>query len=116
MRDYQRDALSATHLIHETIASRRDSVDEASERIMQAIGALPCARGNLEDISLALSEALANAVVHGNREDPNKKVEVCALCDSPDYFRLIVTDEGQGFQPDAVADPTVAQNLMSSHG
>jgi serine/threonine-protein kinase RsbW len=73
-------------------------------------------RGSLDDISLALSEALANAVIHGNREDPNKKVDICALCESPDQFRLVITDEGQGFQPDTVADPTMRENLLSNHG
>jgi serine/threonine-protein kinase RsbW len=116
MRDYQPDSASATHPIQETIASRRDSVDGASERIMQAVERLPCARGSLDDISLALSEALANAVIHGNREDPNKKVDICALCDSPDQFRLVITDEGQGFQPDAVPDPTLGENTLSNHG
>ena len=116
MCDYQPDVSTATHVIRETIASRRDSVDEASERIMQAVAALPCARGSLDDISLALSEALANAVVHGNREDPDKNVDVCAACEGPDQFTLVITDEGRGFLPDAVADPTAADNLLSSHG
>jgi hypothetical protein len=74
---------------------------------MQAIGALPYVHGNLEDISLALSEALANAVVHGNREDPNKKVEVCALCDSPDYSVLSSRMRGR------VSSPTQWQTRRS---
>jgi serine/threonine-protein kinase RsbW len=115
MRAYEPD-LPLTHLIHGTIGSCRDSVDKESEHILQAIGALPCAQGSLDDISLALSEALANAVLHGNREDPDKKVHICAACEAPDRFMLAVTDEGQGFDPAATGDSTAPGNLLLNHG
>ena len=116
MCDYKSDTSALTPLIHETIDSRRDLVDQAAERIMLAVGALPCAKGSLDDISLALSEVLANAVVHGNREDPEKKVDICATCEGPDQFTLVVTDEGRGFDPAAICDPTGADNLLTNHG
>jgi serine/threonine-protein kinase RsbW len=116
MRACELDLPLTTHLIRATIGSCRDSVDRESEYILQAIGALPCAQGNLDDIALALSEALANAVLHGNRGDPYKKVHICAACEAPDRFMLAVTDEGQGFDPAAIGDPTVPDNLLLKHG
>lgn len=116
MSDFQPDTPNGTDRIHATIESRREIVDKASERIMDAIAALPCTHGALDDISLALSEALANAVLHGNGEDPEKKVDVSAVCEGPGQFTLVVTDEGQGFDAAAVGDPTVGGNLLSNHG
>ena len=50
------------------------------------------------------------------REDPDKTVDVYAACEGPDQCTLVITDEGQGFDPEAVANPTAAENLLSSHG
>jgi serine/threonine-protein kinase RsbW len=116
MHDSNLVSALAPHLIHETIVSRRETVDKAGERIMQLVATLPCAQGSLEDISLALSEALANAVVHGNQGDPEKSVDICAACDGPERFTLVVTDEGDGFDPELVPDPTCADHLMCGHG
>lgn len=112
-------AFDTTHLtlaLQETIASRRSDVDQAVGRIMQIVRRLPCASATCEEIELALSEALANAIVHGNREDPAKKVDICAACEGDDRLLLIVTDEGKGFDPTSVADPTAVTNLMETHG
>ena len=116
MQVYKPDLPTTTHLIQRTVGSCRNSVDKESEHILKAIGALPCAQGNVDDIGLALTEALANAVLHGNREDPDKKVHICAACEAPDRFMLAVTDEGTGFDPVATGDPTAPDNLLLNHG
>ncbi len=61
-------------------------------------------------IELALAEALENAVVHGNRKDRHKLVQVRCRCDSGTGISLVVKDQGQGFDPNAVADPTTLDN------
>lgn len=61
-------------------------------------------------IRLALDEALANAIRHGNGCNAEKKVMVeYAITD--EAFRITVCDEGPGFKPDAVPDPTLDENL-----
>lgn len=61
-------------------------------------------------IRLALDEALSNAVRHGNCGDPTKQVTVeYAINDHG--FKASVTDEGCGFQPDELPDPTLKENL-----
>jgi serine/threonine-protein kinase RsbW len=58
---------------------------------------------------------LVNAVVHGNRLDPKKTVHVeCEV--SPEYVRLEVTDEGQGFDPVNVPDCTLEERLEAPSG
>jgi serine/threonine-protein kinase RsbW len=56
-------------------------------------------------IHLAVYEALINAIVHGNGEDLSKKVHfVCRL--SPHRIHVEITDEGPGFAPESLPDPT----------
>jgi serine/threonine-protein kinase RsbW len=59
---------------------------------------------------------LANAIIHGNREDPSKKVEIYGACEGHEKLLLVITDEGQGFDPAAIPDPTRAENIFSGHG
>ncbi|MBI1336746.1 MAG: ATP-binding protein [Phycisphaera sp.] len=66
-------------------------------------------------IRLALDEALANAIHHGNRDDANKKVTV-RYSATPQEVRITVCDEGPGFVPDTVPDPTSEENLIKPHG
>lgn len=61
-------------------------------------------------IRLALDEALSNAIRHGNSGDSQKRV-VVEYGMKDDAFQVSVTDEGHGFIPDKVPDPTLAENL-----
>jgi len=66
-------------------------------------------------INLALEEALVNAVQHGNRSDPSKNVHFsCKLTRSLAKFR--VEDEGDGFDPSAVPDPTDDDHILIASG
>ncbi|MCH2126888.1 MAG: ATP-binding protein [Pirellulaceae bacterium] len=66
-------------------------------------------------IHLALEEALVNAIKHGNRLDPNKEVEVDVRI-SNTHFKISIADEGDGFIPEDVPDPTAQENLESPSG
>jgi serine/threonine-protein kinase RsbW len=61
-------------------------------------------------VRLALEEALINAVKHGNQLDPTKKVRVVYRV-VRERFDIIITDEGPGFDPQDVPDPTALENL-----
>lgn len=64
---------------------------------------------------VGVTEALANAVLYGNRCDPSKSVRVdVSLC--PSRVVLRVVDEGHGFDPESVPDPTLPANLQQSGG
>jgi len=66
-------------------------------------------------LKVVLSEALSNAIVRGNREDRAKWVDVRAELD-PDVIRLEVTDEGPGFDPNAVPEPIRPEQLDEANG
>ena len=64
---------------------------------------------------VSITEALANAVLYGNGGDPDKYVRVEVALDQS-RVDLRVMDEGEGFDPDAVPDPTLPENLDRSGG
>lgn len=66
-------------------------------------------------VRAAVGEALSNAVLYGNRQDPSRRVRVGAEM-RPREVRITVTDEGDGFDPDAVPDPTRPDRVQESHG
>lgn len=61
-------------------------------------------------IKLALEEALVNAIKHGNQMDRSKCVRISYQL-RPDRFEVHISDEGPGFDPGDVPDPTAAENL-----
>lgn len=64
---------------------------------------------------VGVAEALANAMMYGNARDPGKHVILEAWC-APDRVRVRITDEGAGFDPDSLPDPTLPQNVPRSRG
>jgi serine/threonine-protein kinase RsbW len=63
-----------------------------------------------------LTEALANAVVHGAKSDPSKIVECDVACDDKHGILIVVRDPGPGFDPSKIADPCQGENIYSNHG
>lgn len=66
-------------------------------------------------LMVSLTEAVNNAIVHGNKSDPSKKVMLC--CEVlPGWLLIMVTDEGGGFSPGKVKNPLAKKNLMKESG
>jgi serine/threonine-protein kinase RsbW len=65
---------------------------------------------HLFGVNLAVEEALVNAIKHGNHEEPGKQVHV-EFHLSEDRFYVRIADEGEGFDPADVPDPTADENL-----
>ena len=66
-------------------------------------------------VHMAMEEAVMNAIKHGNKRDPSKSVRVVITL-SGNQFHACVTDEGKGFDPEAVPDPTLDENLEKTCG
>lgn len=66
-------------------------------------------------ILVATLEAVNNAIIHGNKTDSRKKVSVGFLYVNPN-LSVVVTDEGPGFSPDNIPDPTAPENIENLHG
>jgi len=99
-----------------TLAADRKAVDPVVQSIMKVVREMNCASGREDAIELALSEALANAVVHGAGSDPSKLIECDVACDEERGMLIVVRDPGPGFDPANLVDPCVGENIYSSHG
>jgi len=66
-------------------------------------------------IDMAVREAVTNAVLHGNHQDDNKTVDI-VLKSSPDAVEISVHDQGPGFNPEDVPDPTAKENILKASG
>jgi serine/threonine-protein kinase RsbW len=71
--------------------------------------------GSREKVQLCLVEALRNAVSHGNRSDFSKKVRLRVFA-TPREWGFLVEDEGEGFDPNAVPDPSGEDLLWNESG
>lgn len=67
------------------------------------------------NILIALTEAVTNAIMHGNKQDANKHVDV-NYTKKDQELCFIITDQGPGFDPSALPDPTAPENLEKPTG
>src|SRR6266404_5701730 len=86
------------------------------DRLMKLIEGSQCVPGREFDVELALREALGNAVVHGNKEDPGKKVHIRCRCGPGKGISIIVTDQGKGFDFGKVLANGVTADPAAAHG
>lgn len=92
------------------------AISPAVDAIMEVVREIGCAEGHEDDVELAVREALANAVRHGAGNDPEREVSCCVACDPERGMLVVVSDSGQGFDPDSLPNPLFGQNLYESHG
>jgi serine/threonine-protein kinase RsbW len=86
------------------------------DRLIRSIEESHCVLGEEPAVELALREALNNAVLHGNRLDPCKLVQVHCRCEPGKGVSVVVKDQGRGFDPTAIPDPSAVGNLEAEHG
>jgi serine/threonine-protein kinase RsbW len=99
-----------------SLSAQRSAVEPVVVQVMEAIREVKCVNGKADAIELALNEALANAVIHGAKEDPKKTVECLVACDEDRGVLIIVRDPGPGFDPATIPGCTVGENVYSNHG
>lgn len=92
------------------IPSDLGEVRRIQSDIKEALAAAHFDEKDLFAVELALEEALVNAIKHGNQLQPEKKVRVSYTV-RPDRFDIRIEDEGVGFCPREVPDPTLPENL-----
>ncbi len=98
------------------IPSEVKAISPLVDRLMRLIEESHCIPGEESAVELALSEALSNAVIHGNRLDARKLVHVRCSCKVGNGISLIVSDQGQGFDASTIPDPAAVENLEAEHG
>ena len=106
--------------LHQSLPSRASAissfVDEFMRFVRFFVEQCGTAKEAEEGIEIAISEALANAMIHGNHENQEKQVHIVCRCSMDGEVLISVRDEGEGFDSRAVPDPTEAQRLLLTHG
>jgi serine/threonine-protein kinase RsbW len=96
--------------------SEIEAISPLVDRMMRLIEESHCVLGEEPAVGLALREALNNAVLHGNRLDPVKLVQVHCRCDLDEGLSMAIKDQGRGFDPTAINDPSIVGNPEAEHG
>jgi serine/threonine-protein kinase RsbW len=106
--------------LHQYLASDVAAISPLVDQLMRFIRLFMPRFGiskDIEDeIEIAISEALANAVIHGNHENAEKNVDVTCRCSLDGEVLIIVRDHGTGFESSAVPDPTEPERLLLTSG
>jgi serine/threonine-protein kinase RsbW len=112
--DFDPDALEV--VVRKEVPGQLEALTPAVEEVMAVARQMECSQGKEFEIETALREALANAIRHGCRNDPDKRVEVCVACDPARGILIVVRDPGAGFDPTSIPSPVRGHNLYRHHG
>src|SRR5882724_5646003 len=102
--------------LQKTLEGRIEAIPPFIQGIMEVVESMGCAAGQEREVEIALLEALSNAVIHGCKNDPLKKVECCVACDESQGSLIVVRYPGEGFYCAAIPSPIVRQNLFPAYG
>jgi serine/threonine-protein kinase RsbW len=100
---------------HLTIGSRFENIELVQAVLSDALSAFELGEESCHWIDLAVREAVANAIKHGNRSEPDKRVEI-ELDVTREEVVIRVRDEGEGFDPGTVNDPLAPENRLRPNG
>ena len=97
------------------IGSRFENIELVQVVLDESLGDLGIGEDTRHWVELAVREAVANAIKHGNREDPDKQVEVDWEVQGGELL-VRVRDQGEGFDPGVLGDPLAPENLLRPNG
>ena len=98
-----------------SLPSRIETVAEAAAAVAEFVSRSGISDDAAFGIDMAVREAVTNAVIHGNSEDEDKLVDII-LKSSPESLEISVHDQGTGFNPNEVPDPTAEENILKTSG
>lgn len=97
------------------IESAIENLRIVENAIDEATTLIGISQDNYGKVLVSAMEAVNNAIVHGNHSNPEKKVDI-EISSSSDQLNITVTDEGSGFRPETVPDPTTPENIEALNG
>ncbi|MFH1665596.1 MAG: ATP-binding protein [Candidatus Omnitrophota bacterium] len=98
-----------------TIANDNQLLKDLSKELMKTLNRNGVHEDVIFDIHVSFEEAVRNAMVHGNKRDPDKKVTVETEVKEKSVL-ITVEDEGEGFDDSLLPDPTLDENLLKEGG
>ena len=97
------------------VDSKSSAVVDVCEEILSKLKEYKFDKDDIFAVHLTLEEAFLNAVKHGNKMDPTKKVKIDYSVTS-EKVEITITDEGEGFEPESVDDPRFGEGLYEPGG
>lgn len=97
------------------LPSRLEAVNEGATAVAEFLSRTGVGEETAFGIDMAVREGIANAVIHGNKLDEEKFVTI-TVAKSPASLEIKVRDQGQGFDPASISDPTVEENILKTSG
>ena len=98
-----------------TILGDRDSFDEVQDVVLALMEQFEYSEHDLFSVRVAFEEALANALLHGHQGDVSNVIEVTWIVND-ESVELEVIDQGRGYDPETIPDPTANENLTLPSG
>ncbi len=100
---------------HITMKSKSTTLKEAEGKLKEILDKLKVSESEKHNLLVAASEAVNNAISHGNKNDPEKNVTLDVEYND-NVIVISVEDEGGGFNPDSIPDPLLPENLLKPSG
>lgn len=97
------------------IESEVGNLTVVENAIDEATAVIGISKDNYGKILVSVMEAVNNAILHGNRSNPEKIVDI-DISYNDNMLEITVTDEGPGFKPESVPDPTTPENIEELNG
>ncbi|KAA3619400.1 MAG: ATP-binding protein [Calditrichaeota bacterium] len=107
--------LNTQQLISKTFASVPETVEHVETITDNISRKMKFSEQDRDSIAIAITEAVNNAIYHGNKLSARKKIHF-AIFSKGDTLQFVVRDEGSGFKPDDVPDPLEPDNLLKENG
>lgn len=101
--------------IKKTFFSDPQLLPEIEDWIISILKKAKLSDDQLNIISMAVSEAASNSIIHGNQAKPDKKIEI-TISIMKNQLKVFIKDEGKGFKIEKVPDPTEPENMMKDNG
>jgi serine/threonine-protein kinase RsbW len=101
--------------VDQFLDSSLDSVDSAEQLVLDLARKAGFQEEDLHKIGMAVRESMVNAVVHGNQYSAHKKVRV-SVSKGQDRLTVTISDQGKGFELEALPDPLSEDNLLRNSG
>jgi len=97
------------------IKSDPNLIPDIENWIISQLTELNLDKNQINAVGMAVSEAVSNSIIHGNKSDPKKKVTI-KITKNKNDIEISLKDEGEGFNPNNIPDPTLPENLMKESG
>lgn len=98
-----------------TIPSSLEQIERVERMAERAADQMKFSEEDKDSLAIAVTEAVNNAILHGNKQDAKKKVHIRFLFQEK-RLEVRIKDEGVGFDPSNVSDPLAPENLLKESG